>query len=194
MFRLIGGPARCGKSTLAAKAEALGAGDRISVDSLKYSLAAVASTEYKTALNYKPPLEVHDKQSWLDILRARDKVVWIGAQAYLNAAAEYNDDVLMEGLLWPDYVSELRHPYKAVYMVDTSPAHAANILAAARSDSTHNNWMKDRSDEWIAKWAEYNIERSKLYIALGRAYSQPVFDVAEYGYDEAQQKALEYLF
>jgi hypothetical protein len=195
VFRFIGGPARCGKTTLTHQAESLYSGQQISLDNLKHAFVALAAEAVQATLQPAPHLNEHaTKDEWITILRDRDRLVWAGAKAYLAAAAENNDDVLMEGCLWPDYMADIKAPYRAVFLVDTSPDHADRLIAAARNESTHNNWMREHDDDWMRTWAEYNIGRSQLYKQLGQEHDQPVFDIADSGIVEAQAAALEYLF
>jgi len=194
MFRFIGGPARCGKTTLTRQASEQYRGQLLSLDNLCLSYQAIASEEQYAKLKPSADIEDHPVDTWLNLLRARDGAIWLGAKAYLAAAAKLEDDVLLEGCLWPDYISELDTAYRAVFLVDTSDQHVDRVLAAAHSDSTHNNWMSSRSDTWLRKWSEYNVERSKLYVQLAQEYHQPVFDVGELGFQQAQTAALDYLF
>lgn len=194
MFRLIGGSARCGKSALVRQVSHQYQGQLISLDNLRHSYLAIASSELYGKL--RPPANVEDnsKDAWLDLLRTRDRAMWRGAKAYLESAAILHDDVMMEGCLWPDYINELTTDFRAVFLVDTSPEHVERLMIAAHDPSTHNNWMSGRSDEWLRKWAAYNIERSKFYIQLAKEYNQPVFDIGELGFQDAQARAIEYLF
>jgi len=194
MFRFIGGPARCGKSTLLQKASRQYDGELISLDNLRSSYLAIVSDEMRLQLKPNASIKDNTVDEWIDILRKRDRLLWDGAKGYLEAAAANHDDVMMEGCVWPDYADELTGEFRAVYVVDTSAEHVDRIIAAARNEATHNNWMKDRDEAWLRQWAEYNIERSKLYVELAKKYNQPVFDVGELGFEEAQARALRYLF
>lgn len=155
---------------------------------------ALATEEAKEALLVRPNHTEYSSDAWLNILRERDAVAWKGIKAYLAAAAENNDDVLMEGCVWPDQVSELEVAYRAVFLVDTSPDHAERLIATARDAGGHNNWQGKRSDEWMRGWAEHNIARSQLYRDLAREHGQPVFDIADDGIQQAQDAALAFLF
>lgn len=194
MFRFIGGPARCGKSTLAKQVDALHAGQMVSLDNLRHAFVPLATKTVQKTLLVAPKHTKYDAGEWLNILRQRDATSWKGIKAYLVAAGKNDDDVLMEGCVWPDYISELDDDYRAVFLVDTSPNHANRLIAAARGANTHNNWHSEKTDEWIRGWAEYNIARSKLYKKLAQAHGQPVFDVADGGMQQAQDAALAYLF
>jgi hypothetical protein len=195
VFRFIGGPARCGKTTLTHQTESLYTGQQVSLDNLRHAFIPLAAEAILASLEPDAELtETTTTDEWIDILRDRDRTVWTGAKAYLAAATDNNDDVLMEGCLWPDYIAELEVPFRAVFLVDTSPNHADRLIAVARSESTHNNWMREHNDAWMRRWAKYNIARSERYKQLGDEYNQPVFDIADSGIAQAQAAALEYLF
>ena len=194
MFRLIGGPSRCGKSTLADRVSRTHEGQHVSVDYLRYSFATVGSAPVKEALQLAPDHTLYTPTEWIQQLRCRDAIVWEGVRTYLDVAAPNGDDVLMEGCLWPDYVSELEYDYRAVFLVDTSPDLANRLITAAADPNTHNNWQRNKSPEWIKSWAQHNIVRSEYYKELCQQYNQPVFDIADSTIQQAQDAATEFLF
>ena len=193
MIRLIGGPARCGKSTLFHAAEAKFSGQAISLDNLRSAFIAIVSETMRRTLLLAPKESEYCPDDWTTILRQKDRPLWDGARAYIEAAAMKRDDVLMEGGLWPDYVSELKVAYRAVFLVDTSLLHINRVIVAARDNHTHNNWMSTWTDERLTAWAVHNIARSERIKELAQEYDQPVFDIADHGIQEAQDAALEVL-
>lgn len=195
MIWLIGGPARCGKSTLARQARAHSQGQVISLDSLKKAILPVASPADRQELLLTIDDTRHTIKQWLDLLRRRDRIIWKAAKAFIEAAVETGDDVIIEGNLWPDFISELPAGLncRTVFLIDTSPRHADSLIKIARSPATDNNWMTDWSEDHLQNWATYNIARGRLIKRLAREHHQPVFDIADAGIAQAQADALAYL-
>jgi uridine kinase len=194
---LIGGPARCGKSTLAKKLRKEIDGQVLAGD------AFVRALKQNLKPAWVPDLYDYDvahvgierAKAEVDRLRRRDEAMWQFYQAYLETAYEDapNDDLLLEGNLWPDYMELFELPYYAVYLVDTSVDEQAMRLAGIRDGLSDNNWMQDFTDEKLREWAAFNALRSQRYCELCEANGARCFDIAELGIDGAQQQAFEYL-
>jgi len=194
MLRFIGGPSRCGKSTVAHQVQAICGGQALSQDNLRQAFMSLADAKIKEGLSVTPKINAHSSAEWLDIVRARDRLLWRGTRAYIEAAlANSEHDVLIEGDLWSDYIAELSAEYQAVFLVDTGLSHVDRVLAIAHSHETGHNWMSDWTDEQLKTWALYNIERSKLTKQLANQYGHRAFDIADHGLSEAQARAVEYL-
>jgi hypothetical protein len=194
---LIGGPARCGKSTLARKFRKHIDGQIIAGDAFVHAL--------KTNLepSWMPDIFDHDiahvgverAKAEVDRLRRRDETMWQFYQAYLRTAHEDApaDDLLLEGNLWPDYMELFELPYRAVYLIDTSVDGQVGRLAGIRDSLSDNNWMRSFTDEKLHEWAEFNALRSQRYRELCQVNSARCFDIAELGIEGAQRQAFEYL-
>lgn len=197
MIYLIGGPARCGKSTLAARVRKEIDGQVIAGDAFVHALRDNLQPEWLPDLfdhNVNPVAAIHQPEAKVDRLRRRDVASWQFYQAYLATAIADapTDDVLLEGDIWPDSLDTFTLEHRAVFLIDTS-ANQAERLIAIRDANGDNDWMRDFSDQKLVEWAEFNIVRSKRYIALCDQYGYRYFDIAESGIADAEQRAFEYL-
>jgi hypothetical protein len=197
MIYLIGGPARCGKSTLAARIRKEIDGQVIAGDAFMHALYDNLQPEWLPDLfdhKVDPVTVIHDPEAKVDRLRRRDIVMWQFYQAYMATATAdaLGDDILLEGDVWPDSLGTFVLPHKAVFLIDTSP-NQVDRLTAIRDANGDNDWMRGYSDRKLAEWAEFNIIRSKRYIALCEQYGYRYFDIAESGIADAEQRAFEYL-
>jgi hypothetical protein len=195
---LIGGPARCGKSTLAKMVRQQFDGQVVSGDALARAVRESIEFEWMPELfteRYKK-IELSDPpEVQIERLRQRDTTIWKLLKNYISAVESGStDSVLIDGGFWPDYLPNLTLTHRAVFLVDTS-LDRAKWLISIRDNGEENNWMRDRnySDEKIASWAEFDIARSKRIIELCKENGYTYFDIADYGIDKAQKLALEYL-
>lgn len=198
MIYLIGGPARCGKSTLARKVRREIDGQVIAGDAFVASLQSNLRAEWVPDIydhKVAPVVKVHGHEAKINRLRQRDEMMWQFYEAYIKAAAADSpqDDLLLEGNIWPDSLKYFSLSHRAVFLVDTTPNQADRLMAIRDSKTNDNNWMQDYSDERIAEWALFNIARSERYIALCRQYDYVYFDINDGGMGIAQREAFEYL-
>jgi hypothetical protein len=197
MIYLIGGPARCGKSTLAARVRKVIDGQVIAGDAFVHALRDNLQPEWVPDLfdhSVDPVNAIHQPEAKVDRLRRRDTASWRFYQAYLAAAIAdaSTDDVLLEGDIWPDSLDTFALEHRAAFLIDTS-ANQVERLIAIRDANGDNDWMRGFSDQKVAEWAEFNIIRSKRYVALCEQYGYRYFDIAESGAADAEQRAFEYL-
>jgi 2-phosphoglycerate kinase len=195
---LIGGPARCGKSTLAKMVRQKFDGQVVSGDALARGVRESIEFEWMPELfteRYKK-IELSDPpEIQIERLRQRDKTIWKLIKNYILAVESGStDNILIDGGFWPDYLPELCLNNRAVFLVDTS-SDRAKWLISIRDNGEENNWMRERnySDEKIASWAEFDIARSKRIIELCKENGYTYFDIADHGIDRAQELALSYL-
>lgn len=188
LVTLIGGPARVGKTTLAQRIATQAPSELVHLDHLLHALKAVAHPETKEALNKAPSINTHNQQQWLTELRARDHALWAGASAYITAA---RGPLIMEGCLWPDWVSELPIAHTAVFVIDTSDS-GDRLTEIAAADP--ENWMTQRGwpEEKIRRWALCNQYRSHIIAEQALRHGYPIFDIAA-GISAAQDHALKTL-
>lgn len=198
MLYLIGGPARCGKSTLAKRMHRVVDGQIISGD------AFIASLRNTLNENVIPDIFVHsidpirpldEPTVKINRLRRRDDAAWSFYREYILAAQQHSkDDILLEGNIWPHYISSVPGEKRVVFLVDTSLNQAERLIALrdARGD---NDWMLDNhyTDNDIRNWATFNKLRSDLVVALCQQHSQVFFDIREYGMQGAENRAFDYL-
>lgn len=197
MIYLIGGPARCGKSTLAARVRKEIDGQVIAGDAFVHALYDNLQPEWMPDLfdrKVDPIATIHELDAKVDRLRRRDAVTWRFYQAYMATAIADApaDDVLLEGNIWPDSLDTFTLEHRAVFLIDTS-ADQVERLIAIRDANGDNDWMRDFNDQKLAEWAEFNIVRSRRYVALCDQYGYHYFDIAESGVAGAEQRAFEYL-
>ena len=197
MIYLIGGSARCGKSTLARRFRVGFDGQVLSGDATRVAIRDTSRPEWQPDVFDKlidPTSENDPPSKRIARFRRRDMVVWEYLQKYFKAAAFEGDDVLVDGPLWPSMLAKYGSEHRAVFMVDTSVDHVSRILHI-RDTAEHNNWMRDEkyTDEVIEKWATLNIERSKMIIAECEQYGYDYFDIAVLGLEGSHDAAYKYL-
>lgn len=201
MIYLIGGPARCGKSTLAARFRRQVDGEILSADAFKKTLLRNLSPSWVPDIydHLVAPINMMSSATrQIDRLRRRDERMWQFYEGYIDSAlqASPHEDILIEGNIWPDFVSSLRHAHKAIFLVDLSPADEQfERLKRIRDSDDDNNWMKDRafSDRELKRWAKFNRLRSERYVQLCRDYGYSYFDISQRGIGYAQDRAYESL-
>jgi hypothetical protein len=197
MIYFIGGPARCGKSTLAARVRKEIDGQVIAGDAFVHALYDNLLPEWLPDLfdrKVDSVTAIHDPEAKVDRLRRRDAVMWQFYQAYIATATADapGDDVLLEGNLWPDSLDTFAPVHRAAFLIDTSASQVERLIAI-RDANGDNDWMREFSDQKLAEWAEFNIIRSRRYVALCDQYGYRYFDIAESGIADAEQRAFEYL-
>lgn len=199
MIYLIGGPSRSGKSTLAERFRKRIDGQVISADALQVALHEILKPEWEPDIFTDVVNPVKDSQPdevKVKRCRERDNVTWQFFVGYLKEATQIsNDDILLDGQLWPDFVSGLQKRHEAVFLVDTSPDQAERLIAIRNSPDSEHNWMRSGhySDERIRRWVSFSIARSQLCVELCKKYNYPYFDIADGGIQVAENRAFEYL-
>jgi 2-phosphoglycerate kinase len=193
----IGGPARCGKSTLAKKIRKNFDGHVLSTDALSYALREMTQPEWLPGLFHRviePTSEQDPAQKRIKRLYQRDKVVWQLTRGYIEAIQHDSaDDILIEGCIWPDFLTDFAYEHKAVFLIDTSVHEQTERLLLIRDGKGDNNWMKDYSNERMVTWVHFNKARSLTYKQLCNRTKYSYFDIAQEGIDGAQQRALSVL-
>jgi hypothetical protein len=197
MIYLIGGPARCGKSTLAKRVRKEIDGQFIAGDAFVHALQANLEPEWVPDIFDHVVANVHTASSIearINRLKRRDETMWQFYEAYIKAALEDTpkDNILLEGNIWPDFLELFSVPYKAVFLIDTSPEQS-NRLIRIRDGASDNNWMQGFSDEKMTEWALFNAARSERYKTLCAKNNAVYFDIALEGIELAEQHAFEYL-
>ena len=107
MIYLIGGPARCGKSTLARKVRSEIDAQVLSGDALRQSLIEQLPPEWFPDLfehTFDPFDKFETDEMRITRLRRRDEAMWGFYWRYVEAATKSEDDVLIDGNLWLDYI------------------------------------------------------------------------------------------
>ena len=197
MIYLIGGPARCGKSTLAERVRHQVSGDVISADAFKKTLLQNLRPSWVPDIFdhvIAPIGAMCNATRQIDRLRRRDERMWQFYNGYIDAdlQASPHKDILIEGNVWPDFIADLRHAHRAAFLVDLASAEEQfERLRKIRDSDDDNNWMKTRdfNDRALRKWAKFNRLRSERYVQLCRDHSYPYFDISQRGIGYAQDRA-----
>lgn len=197
MIYLVGGSARCGKTTLVRSLRKGFDGQVLSGDSTRVAIRETSKPEWLPDVfdNIVDPTSEDDPpQKRIARFRRRDEVVWNFFQKYFESVAFANDNVMVEGPIWPSMFHAYEPAHRAVFLIDTSVDHAKRVMHI-RDTAVHDNWMRDfnYTDEAIVKWAELNIERSKMIAAECEKYGYKYFDIVDHGLDGSQKLAAEYL-
>ena len=198
MIYLIGGPARCGKSTLAARVRKQVDGQVLSGDAFTEMLRKNLSPEWVPDIydhDMAPVRDMPDNTAKIDRLRRRDEAMWQFFSAYIRTAMEDapSDDILLEGNVWPDYLENFVYPHKAVFLIDTSPNQVERLRQIRDDGGSDNNWMSHFTDDHLLDWARFNAERSLRYSQLCKQRGYVYFDIAELGIQGAEDAAAGYL-
>lgn len=197
MIYLIGGPARCGKSTLAERVRHKVDGDILSADAFKKTLLQNLRPSWMPDIfdHLVAPIgSMSSAARQIDRLRRRDERMWQFYDGYIDAdvQASPHKDILIEGNIWPDFIAGLRHTHKAVFLVDLAPViEQFERLKKIRDGDDDNNWMEARefSDHELKKWAKFNRLRSERYVQLCREHGYSYFDITQRGIGYAQDRA-----
>lgn len=196
MVYLIGGPSRCGKSTLSKEVATQTDSQLLHGDFIRPAMEAVASGEDLAALQLRPKESEYTPDQWIEQLRTRDAVIWRGIKEVIANVTEHGEDIVVEGTIWPDYAAELAGQYslKAAFVIDTDVnAHASRLVDLAAADDTDNNWMRNWDQNRLTNWAVYNVARSQRIAELAIEYGFLAFDIADGGISDAQEQATQYL-
>lgn len=199
MIYVIGGPARCGKSTLAAQVRHKIDGLVLSGDAFVHALQENLRSEWIPDIFDHAVANVsqmHDIETRIDRLRRRDEIMWQFYQSYLVAALADapHDDILLEGNIWPDFLELFSLEHEAVFLIDTSIAQSERLISIRDSGTdSDNNWMQDFTDEKMVAWAAFNAARSQRYVKLCSQHHYRYFDIAELGIQQAESQAFEHL-
>lgn len=199
MIYLIGGPSRAGKTTLAKRVRKHIDGQVISAEAFHAALHEALKPEWEPDIFIDVINPIRDHQPVEAMVkrgRERDNAMWQFFTGYLKEASRISsDDILLDGMLWPDFIAAFPLKHRAVFLVDTSPDQAERLIKIRDDDGSENNWMGEHqySDDRIRRWVNFDIARSQLYIDLCKKYNYPYFDIADGGMQVAENRAFEYL-
>ena len=186
-----------GKSTLAKRFREEVHGGILSGDAFVKALQATLNTQSLPDVFDQDIAAVKDMTSIeakIDRLRRRDETMWQLYQAYITTAMRDapQDDLLLEGNIWPDYLELFPYEHRAVFLIDTS-AQQFDRLKTIRDSVSDNNWMRAYDDEKLRQWAEFNAARSRRYVQLCEKTGYSCFDIAKLGVEGTENAAFEYL-
>lgn len=197
MLYFIGGAARCGKSTLATSllAHKLGAA-YVSGDALRQTVKPLLP-------DFRRSLDIADTEEYITYYeqqtdaavseaRQRSRKLWPCIERYITSLNyEWTGDIIIESIdIWPEFIYDIKLPYVAAFLVDTSDNQADRVIA----HKSAQDWMSGHNltNHQIQAWAVFNAARSReiMLEAKENYYAQ---DVGIVGFERAQQSALEYL-
>ena len=205
---VIGGSARCGKSTVARSVRhTLGPEmQTLSGDAVRNMLRRTVPKGLLPILHGPRAEKIPDEEEFIahHSLRAATEVaskrrqaefVWPFLETYAREIDhESGEGVIVESIdVWPDLLAASSLCHKAVFLVDTSKEQADRIIASRHTDPY--DWMHQNgySDRRIRAWCEFNVMRSEAIRELARAADYMCIDLAEVTFGEAQQVAHDYL-
>jgi len=196
MIYLIGGGARCGKSTLAKtvlaqKPQAA----YLSGDSFRQALKPVLPVFHTSGVDADDPEKYvryykDHVENAIDETIRRAEALWPFIERYIiSYAHESDDDLIVESVdIWPQLIQTLELPHKAVFLVDTDASQWQRVTKFLGE----NDWItaKKMTPEQIEAWASYNAPRGNRVIEECRTYDYPFEDIAANGFEAAQAAAL----
>lgn len=199
MLYLIGGGARCGKTTLAKKLLAQKPGAAyLSGDSFRSTLKPVLPVFHTSSVDAADPTayiayyKEHTEQA-IDETITRAEALWPFIERYITAYGRESDgDLIIESVdIWPQLIHQLTVPHKAMFMIDTDATQWKRVTAHLGE----NDWItaKGLTPEQIEAWASYNAPRGSRIITLCEQYGYPYKDIAALGFEAAQDTALQEL-
>ena len=120
----------------------------------------------------------------------RAEALWPYIERYIVAYYnESGDDLIVESVdIWPQLIHRLDVPHKAIFMIDSNAAQWKRVT----SHLGEKDWIVTNrlSPEQIEAWASYNAPRGKRIIELSGRYGYNFEDIAEIGFEAAQDAAL----
>jgi 2-phosphoglycerate kinase len=203
---LIGGAARCGKSTLAREVRAATDMQTLSGDALRTTLRRVMPYGSIPELHVSRAEKIRDEQEFInhhtlgaqaeiEAKRRQAKYVWSVITTYIKEIEhESADSVLVESIdVWPDLIAVSGLHHRAAFLVNTSPDQAERIIATRGTDPY--DWMhaNNYSDARIIAWSEFNRQRSEMVRDMAEEQGYPCFDLAETSFEDSQMAAKDYL-
>ena len=196
MIYLIGGGARCGKSTLAKNLlRHLPNATYLSGDSFRQSLKPILPVFHTSGVDaddaaayiqyYKENIELA-----IDETIKRAEALWPFIERYIiSYGYETDDDLIVESVdIWPHLIQQLAVPHKAVFLVDTD----ATQWQRGTAHLGKNDWMAAQhlSPEQIEAWAFYNAPRGDRILESAAKYGYKSYDIAQLGFEVVQETAL----
>ncbi len=197
MMYLIGGGARCGKSTLAKKLlDELPNAAYLSGDSFRQSLKPILPIFHTSGVDSSDPekyisyYKEHTEEA-IDETLKRAEALWPFIFRYIEAYShESAGDLIVESVdIWPQFVRQLTTAHKAVFLVDTDAAQWRRVT----EHLGENDWVRAKglTAEQIEAWAFYNAPRGARVIEDAESNNYSSYDIAKLGFDVAQKRALD---
>ena len=203
---LIGGAARCGKSTLALEIRKSMDIQTLSGDAFRTSLRKTSPYGTFPALHVARAEKIRDEAAFIEhhsvnagmeieAKRQQATFVWPFIENYLRAVEhESGSSVLVESIdVWPDLIAASGLHHRAAFLVNTSPDQADRIISSRGRDPY--DWMhqNEYSDGRIVAWSEFNMRRSEMIRDMAEKAGYLCLDLAEVSFSDSQVVARDYL-
>jgi 2-phosphoglycerate kinase len=197
---LIGGAARCGKSTLSREIRRSTDLQTISGDAFRTTLRKTVARGIFPILHAPRAEKILDEQDFInhhaanaaveiEAKRAQAKFVWPFIERYIQEVEhESEDGVLVESIdVWPDLIATSGLIHRAAFLVDTSADSQAERIIASRDNDPYD-WMHQNnySDGRIKAWSEFNAQRSVMIRDMANEEGYLCVDLAETPFAEGQ--------
>ncbi|HSX29646.1 MAG TPA: hypothetical protein VLE73_03745 [Candidatus Saccharimonadales bacterium] len=204
---LIGGAARCGKSTLSREIRKSTDLQTISGDAFRTTLRKTVAKGIFPVLHAPRAEKIPDEQDFIshhatnaaveiEAKRVQAKFVWPFIERYIQEVEhESEDGVLVESIdVWPDLIATSGLIHRAAFLVDTSASSQAERIIASRGRDPHD-WMHQNqySNGRIKAWSEFNAQRSVMIRDMAEEEGYLCVDLAETSFAEGQLTARAYL-
>jgi len=204
---LIGGAARCGKSTLSRAVRKSVDIQTISGDAFRTTLRKTVAEGVFPVLHAARAEKISDEQAFIihhatnaaveiAAKHTQAEFVWPFIERYIREVEhESNDGVLVDSIdVWPDLIAASGLVHRAAFLVDTSASSQAARIIASRGSDPHD-WMhqNEYSDDRIKAWSEFNAQRSAVIRDMAVEEGYLCVDLAETSFAEGQLAAKAYL-
>lgn len=199
MLYLIGGSARVGKSTIARtlRSQLIGS-QSLSGDSLRQVLKPHIPKNLHGGFDLRDPAEYisyythHASQEIANLEQQADAIAPYLSTYIDSIHLESSDDLIVESVdIWPNFIRQIKQPYKVVFLLDTSKSQWQRIK---QSDDEYS-WLLGRklTNEQLKAWAIFGVARSKHIKKQCITKNLPYIDLAESSFHEAQAKGISLL-
>lgn len=183
---IIGGPARCGKSTAAAVLRRKLGCVHIPGDALVAAVSPWMKSTFQPTIRHHWPVE-----SWLAAIKSRDQHVAKLLLGAVTPSVDDGDTTVLDGTVWPKHIAWLQVPVRSVFMVDTGD-QSERLLHIFHDEHASNNWQREAgwSEDDVVRWAAYNRVRSQAYVDEALESGCEIVDIAELGIERAVEAAV----
>lgn len=187
---LIGGAPRIGKSSLTMKFLKKQSAYAASTDALTDVLRGVIAKETKPDLFHSSEGEA--PQQAIESQIKESQIVWKSAVDFINRCIENGFDVVVEGLcVMPEFVSELKCDYSAVFLGNQSDEHFQTIKTHLKDNP--NDWLNKHEDNVIDEICLFNQAYSGFIENEAIKFNMPYVEMKDETYESSMVEALQLL-
>lgn len=197
----IGGPARCGKSTVAQKFITKNPILSASTDAIRSAAKSMTTPRLNPELfkqgrgkfdsENNRMLMATDFDEALNFELMESIETWKATIAFLEYYIRDGRDALIEGVaVVPELVSKLDYKHRAVFVVNLAD-QTDTILSHARSNS--HDWLSKYDDSTIKAFCKYNQKYNKFFAEQAKKYNYPVVDMQANNFVTSVNEAVDIL-